>query len=233
MNQELFTTIEEYMLTCLGDSAHDREHIYRVLYNALAIAKTESDVDYDILITACLLHDIGRPEQAADPSVCHAAAGAQKAALFLKSLDLEQQLIDQVCHCIYTHRFSKRQSPESIEAKILFDADKLDVTGALGIARTLQYQGKHDTPLYRMKDGQIATEEADADRSFFQEYTRKLSKLYDVFFTAEGRRLAAGKAQAAEQFRDALYHEIYDSYAAGEASFKELLVNSKESGSFS
>ena len=56
------------MLASTSDSAHDREHIYRVLYNALAIARTEENVDYDILIAACLLHDVGRPEQFADPN---------------------------------------------------------------------------------------------------------------------------------------------------------------------
>jgi len=223
MKQELFRKIESFMGSCLGDSAHDAEHIYRVLYNAIAIAKTESFVDYDILITACLLHDIGRPEQASDPSVCHAIAGAKKAELFLQELGMEQQFIDDVCHCIRAHRFSKRQPPQSLEAKILFDADKLDVTGALGIARTLQYQGKHDTPLYRMKDGQIVTDDADDDRSFFQEYSRKLSKLYDVFFTEKGRRLAAEKQEAAESFQRALYWEIWGGYEDGQTALQSLL----------
>ena len=63
MTRETYTLLENFMLQNAGDSAHDREHIYRVLYNALAIARTEENVDYDILIAACLLHDVGRPEQ--------------------------------------------------------------------------------------------------------------------------------------------------------------------------
>lgn len=47
-----------------------------------------------------------------------------------------------------THRFRKNRPPESPEAKILFDADKLDVTGAMGVARTLVYQGTMAQPLY-------------------------------------------------------------------------------------
>lgn len=223
MNKAFFAKIEAYMQTCLGDSAHDAQHIYRVLYNALAIAKTETGVDYDVLITACLLHDIGRPEQFKDPSVCHAAAGAEKADIFLRNLGMEEDFTKAVCHCIRTHRFSKRQPPESPEAKILFDADKLDVTGALGIARTLQYQGKHDTPLYRIKGGEIVVSEDDTDRSFFQEYARKLEKLYDGFFTAEGRRLAAGKQKAAESFREALYREIQEGFSEGQTALHRLL----------
>ncbi len=62
MDKKQYSEIENYMLTCMQDSAHDREHIYRVLYTALDIARYEKNVDYDILITACLLHDIGRNE---------------------------------------------------------------------------------------------------------------------------------------------------------------------------
>lgn len=67
------------MFSCMEDSVHDKEHIYRVLYNALNIAKTEENVDYDVLICACLLHDIGRKEQFENPSLCHAKVGAELA----------------------------------------------------------------------------------------------------------------------------------------------------------
>lgn len=83
MTKETYTMIESYMFSCMDDSAHDKEHIYRVLYNALEIAKTEADVDYDILITACLLHDVGRKEQFENPKLCHAMVGAEKAYQFL------------------------------------------------------------------------------------------------------------------------------------------------------
>ena len=59
MNKETYCLLENFMLDCMEDTAHDKEHIYRVLFNALEIAKTESNVNYDILVAACLLHDIG------------------------------------------------------------------------------------------------------------------------------------------------------------------------------
>lgn len=208
MKTEIYEKIEGYMLQCAGDSAHDAEHIYRVLKSARKIAKTESGVDMDVLITACLLHDIGRPEQFKDPAVCHAQAGAIKAEAFLRELGFDEDFTEKVCHCIRTHRFSNRVTPETIEAKILFDADKLDVVGPLGIARTLQFQGKHDYPLYtRLPDGQIAVAE-DSEKSFFQEYHRKLTKLYDGFLTAEGKRLAANYQQDAASFYEALYKQL-------------------------
>ena len=79
MDRQTYSLVESYMLSCMTDSAHDKEHIYRVLYTALDIAKHETNVDYDILICACLLHDIGRNEQFENPSVCHAEAGSEKA----------------------------------------------------------------------------------------------------------------------------------------------------------
>lgn len=209
MTKDLYCAIESYMQRTMADSAHDKEHVYRVLQNALAIAKAEVAVDYDILITACLLHDIGRPEQFADPSLCHAVVGAQKAQTFLGGLGLEKAFIDAVCHCIRTHRFSNRMPPETVEAKILFDADKLDVTGALGIARTLQFQGKHDYPLYtRALDGSISTDPQGTEKSFFQEYHRKLTKLYDGFLTQEGMRLAQRQKEDAKRFYDALWAQV-------------------------
>lgn len=79
MKKETYIFLENYMLSCMVDSAHDKEHIYRVLYNALEIAEHEADVDYDVLICACLLHDIGRKEQFENPKLCHAQVGAAMA----------------------------------------------------------------------------------------------------------------------------------------------------------
>ena len=78
MNRGTYCLFENYMLFCMKDAAHDKEHIYRVLYNALEIAKTENNVNYDVLIAACLLHDIGRKEQFENPALCHATVGSEK-----------------------------------------------------------------------------------------------------------------------------------------------------------
>ena len=88
----------------MKDSAHDKEHVYRVLYTALAIAKKEREADVDVLIAACLLHDIGRQEQVADPKVCHASAGAKKAYDFLKEKGFSDEFSKKVSQCILTHR---------------------------------------------------------------------------------------------------------------------------------
>lgn len=136
MKTKDYRLIEAYMLSCMRDSAHDREHIYRVLYAALDIASFEEPVDSDVLIAACLLHDIGRREQFENPALCHAAVGAEKALAFLVQNGFPPTFAEKVASCIERHRFRSDRPPVTPEEKILFDADKLDVTGAIGLART-------------------------------------------------------------------------------------------------
>lgn len=224
MDKATYQKIEQYMLSCMEDSAHDAEHIYRVLSNALVIAKEESNVDYDILICACLLHDIGRPDQIKNPALCHAAVGSEKAYGFLIENGFQSDFAAAVRDCIRTHRFRKNDQPESPEARILFDADKLDVVGAIGIARTLVYKGTVTEPLYTRKaDGTISDGAGEQPHSFFQEYHRKLNKLYDRFYTKAGHRLAQQRKSAAEDFYNALYREVTALDEEGKSALNEIL----------
>lgn len=216
MNQATYCLLETYMLSCMEDSAHDKEHIYRVLYSALEIAKTEKNVDYDVLIAACLLHDIGRKEQFENPALCHAKVGGEKAYRFLTEHGFEVVYAERVKQCISTHRYRKENPPESTEAKILFDADKIDVAGALGIARTLIYKGAVSEPLYsRMPDGRVSDGSNDEPPSFFQEYKYKLENIYSNFYTARGAEIAKNRQQAAVAFYNSLYQEVSTSYQNG------------------
>ena len=224
MTAQMYQTLETYMLSCMDDSAHDCEHIYRVLYNALAIAQEEQNVDYDILITACLLHDIGRIDQIKDPSLCHAQVGSEKAYRFLLELGMEEDFAQQVRHCILTHRFRKNLQPQTVEAKILFDADKLDVTGAIGIARTLMYKTTIAEPLYtKLPNGSISNGDGDAESSFFREYKFKLEKLYDRFLTKKGEQLARQRQAIAATYYESLYNEVNTGYTEGKQALEKLL----------
>lgn len=209
MDKKEYARLEKFMESCMEDSAHDKEHVYRVLSNAMVIARTEQDVNYDVLIAACLLHDIGRRDQLRDSALCHAVVGAQKAYDWLLQQGYDDDYAQHVSSCIRTHRFRKQAPPESLEAKILFDADKLDVVGAIGIARTLVYKGTVSAPLYtRTPEGFISNGEGDSDQSFFQEYHFKLTKLYDRFFTKAGEKLALERRTAAQKFYESLYGEV-------------------------
>lgn len=224
MKKETYTVIENYMLNCMEDSSHDKEHIYRVLYNALEIAKTEESVDYNILIAACLLHDIGRKEQFENPNLCHARVGGEKAYRFLVENGFEADYAEQVKKCIETHRYRKDMTPQSIEAKILFDADKLDASGAIGIARTLTYKGYVSEPLYTvLPDGKVSNGENDTASSFFKEYKYKLENLYSHFYTARGTELAKERQEAAVAFYNSMLKEIEASYEDGISELHKLV----------
>ena len=224
MDKDTYSLIENYMISCMEDSAHGEDHIYRVLYNALEIAKAERDVDYDVLICACLLHDIGRKEQFENPALCHAEVGGEKAYRFLLENDFNPIFAEHVKKCIVSHRFRKNNPPESIEAKILFDADKLEAAGAVGIARTLIYKGIVSDPLYSLlPDGTISDGEDDTTPSFFQEYKYKLENIYFNFHTTRGKELAGKRQAAAVSFYNDLFREVNTLYQSGRDELERML----------
>ena len=224
MNKTTYLLIENYMTLCMEDSAHDKEHIYRVLYTALDIAQTEPNVNCDVLISACLLHDIGRKEQFENPDLCHAKVGADKAYHFLIDNEFDETFAEHVKCCIETHRFRKNNPPQSIEAKILFDADKLDASGVIGIARTLMYKGQVSEPLYSLlPNGQVSSGENDETPSFFQEYKYKLENIYSNFFTRRGTELAKERQQSAIRFYNDIFNEANFSYINGQNALDKFI----------
>lgn len=226
MNLQTYRMLEKYMLACMDDSAHDKDHIYRVLYAALDIAGFEKGVNYDVLICACLLHDIGRREQFENPQLCHAIVGSKKAYEFLVSEGFEPEYAARVEACIKTHRFRSDTQPQSIEAKILFDADKIDVTGTLGIARTILYQGQVSEPLYSvMPNGQVSDGSGDTTSSFFKEYKYKLEGLYTRFYTNRGIEIAAERQASAKAFYDSMLREVQSSYKVGQDLLSKHIAN--------
>lgn len=217
------------MLSCMDDSAHDKDHVYRVLYVAMQIAATECDVNYDVLIAACLLHDVGRRAQFHDASLCHAAVGGDMAYRFLIENGFDEQFAKQVKHCIVTHRFRKINPPATLEAKILFDADKLDTVGAIGIARSLQYNGSIGEPLYMLNaDGTVSDGTGDTASSFFCEYKFKLENVYNRFLTKKGKAMALARQRASTDFYNALLAECSAPYVDGKSLLKRRILSDND-----
>lgn len=131
-------------------SSHDMSHINRVEALCMEIQKEEGG-DLLILRLAALLHDVGvikEHEEGGD----HALYSAEIASELLTRAGVEKKTIDAVKYCILTHRFSGGKIPETIEARILQDADRLDALGAIGIFRSILSMGalrmlKHVTGL--------------------------------------------------------------------------------------
>lgn len=227
MDRTHWNLLEKFMLTHMQDSAHDRQHVYRVLYNAIEIAREEENVNMDVLLTAALLHDIGRADERADPTADHAVTGGDRAYQLLvgtPELGYAPDFAEHVRQCIRTHRFRRNDLPATIEAKFLFDADKLDVCGAVGIARTLMYSGAHDRPIYTTKeDGSISDGRGDKEDSFCREYCFKLEGMYDRFLTRRGAELAKERQKAAVDFYEALLHEVRDANTQGQDALNDLI----------
>lgn len=225
MEKEKFITIENYMLDCMKDNVHDHSHIYRVLYLSLRIGAAEGSANPDILILSAMLHDIGRDAENKDKSLCHAQVGSQMAAEFLRREGWAQQTCDCVQDCIITHSYKGGRQPNSLEAKILFDADKLDLSGAVGTARAILFGGQINEPLYLVDENGYPTKGlAKEDSSLFREYNRKLSILNTRFYTSTAKSIAKERQKIVDAYFSSLFQEVEETYYTGKTLLNEILT---------
>ncbi|MGC9394552.1 MAG: HD domain-containing protein [Anaerolineae bacterium] len=189
-----------------ADSVHDFDHILRVLTLAERIARAEG-AGLDIVRTATLLHDWGRGEADADGQD-HAVVAAGRARDHLTSQGHPPAWIEAVVHAIAAHRFRVAPEPATLEAQVLFDADKLDAIGAIGIARAFAYGGAHQQRLWApMADVDLARWEAngdDAAHTPVHEFVVKLSRIQERLYTNEGRAIALER----HRYMEAFYHRL-------------------------
>ncbi|MFC1811314.1 HD domain-containing protein [Thermodesulfobacteriota bacterium] len=188
--------------------SHDWEHTLRVYSLCNRIGSAEG-VDMDVLRTAAYLHDIGRSFQDdANGAVCHAEKGAQMAWPIVKTLPLSEEQKQNVIHCIRSHRYRGNHSPKTKEAKVLFDADKLDAIGAVGVARAYLFAGELGARLHNADIDVEKTKPYSKDDTGFREFKVKLCKIQDRILTDEGRRLANERHDFMEQFFKRFIQEV-------------------------
>jgi uncharacterized protein len=170
--------------------SHDWEHTLRVCRLCERIGPKEG-ADMLVLKAAALLHDIGRAAQDdANGSICHAVKGARIAAQIVEPMPLSISRKRNIAHCVRTHRFRGNQPPETIEAKVLFDADKIDAIGAVGVARAYLFAGELGACLHNPHIPVEKAEPYSKNDTGYREYIVKLSKIKTRIITSEGRRLA-------------------------------------------
>jgi uncharacterized protein len=170
--------------------SHDWDHTERVLQLCLGIGKKET-ADLMVLRLAAVLHDIGRGEEdSSNGKICHGERGAELARKILETHGLSRDIIDRIVHCIETHRFRRKRIPESLEAKILFDADKLDSIGAVGIGRAFLFAGEVGARLHDPDIIVHRTKPYTREDTAYREFLVKLSKIKGRMFTREGKRIA-------------------------------------------
>ncbi|MBW2107174.1 MAG: HD domain-containing protein [Deltaproteobacteria bacterium] len=187
--------------------SHDWDHTERVLRLCMHIGRVEG-ADLEVLKIAAYLHDIGRSFQDASRGrVCHAEKGAQIAEEFLAHYPLSDARRKNIIHCIRSHRFRGTHPPETLEAKVLFDADKLDAIGAVGVARTFLFAGEVGARLHNPEVALCRTRPYTKDDTGYREFRLKLCKIKDRMLTREGRRMAEERHGFMETFFQRLTQE--------------------------
>lgn len=184
-----------------NDSAHDFDHVLRVTALAECIGRTEG-ADMDVLRTAALLHDIGRAEERRSGG-CHAEIGAERARTILSGESPE--FAARVSDAILSHRFRVTRPPKTLEARVLYDADKLDAIGAIGVARAYAVAGQAGQSLWsplRRSGGE------NGGHTPVVEFQMKLGRLKDSLFTVAGRALAQERHAFMVSFFERLEQEV-------------------------
>jgi len=184
------------------DGAHDTNHLHRVWRNASLLLDDYPDADALVVLAGCYLHDL--VNLAKNDPERHLAS--RKAALLasrqLAELDFPPNKLAAVAHAIESHSFSAGIRPETIEAKIVQDADRLDALGAVGLARLFYTAGRMDSALAHPDDPMALHRDLNDKRYALDHIDTKLATLPGKMQTAAGRRLGEARMQELIAFRD-------------------------------
>jgi len=188
---EKLDTIRRYVTGVFSQpGSHGLDHVLRVEYLYELIGKEEK-AEMEVLLPAALFHDIARPTER-ETGMPHEEAGAQIAERYLRSIQYDEERVLKISHAIRTHRYRSSKKPETLEARILSDADKLDAMGAVGIARTFIRAGEHQ--------GEI--------RDGISHIHDKLLNLNGLMYTETARQLAKERHRFLREFLEKLEGEI-------------------------
>jgi uncharacterized protein len=205
--------------------AHDINHVMRVYNLCLKLAEHEPSVDFDVLRSSALLHDIARTREDGEGhshvlAVDHATLGAEMSAEILRKFGYSEEKIQDIKHCIAAHRFRGANKPKTIEAKILSDADKLDVLGATGIARSYTIGGENGQKIYSnipvreyvkenlaggRPEGRIIDPSKHASNL---EFETKFRQIPDKLYTLKAKEIASERLRFMKEFFERLKREI-------------------------
>jgi len=205
-------TIEEikaFAMKCFSNASgsHAWDHTRRVYNLCMHIGGVEG-ADMEVLKIAAYLHDVGRPFQdKSKGTICHAEKGTEMACALLEEYPISDERKANIIHCIRSHRFRGNCQPETLEAKVLFDADKLDAIGAIGIGRAFQFAGEVGAKLHNPFVNPEDTEPYTEEDTGYREFRLKLSKIKDRMLTAEGHRMARERHAFMEMFFERFLQE--------------------------
>lgn len=190
-----------------SDTAHDEGHVRRVVASAKKLAAAEGAL-LAVVLPAAWLHDCVAIAKNSPQRSSASRLAADQAGAFLREAGYPAEYIAPVEHAIEAHSFSARITPQTIEAKVVQDADRLEALGAVGIARTLITGGANGTPLYDFSEPFPVKRVADDRTSIIDHFFTKLLTLADTMQTGSGRAAAQQRAEFLRQFLTQLGTEI-------------------------
>jgi uncharacterized protein len=206
--EEVAALVKAHLETAPG--CHDFDHTMRVFRNAEMLLKKEINADVRTVKLAAILHDIARPgEMASKGTSCHAEQGAVEAAAILQDAGFDEELIQKVSGCVQKHRYRGRFQPETLEEKIIYDADKLDSIGAIGIGRAFHFAGRENARLHNTEQEAVNSAAYSREDSAYREYLVKLQHVEEKMLTEAGRSIAHERSKFMHRFFEQLNHEIY------------------------
>ena len=209
MNKEILKIVEEKFKN-VKYGQYYFEHTLRVTRLATKIAEKEN-ANKEIVEIASLLHDIARPEEDNKIIEDHAKEGAKKAREILKSLKYDEKFINEVCYCIENHRFSHGKKPETLESKILQDADRLDAIGAIGLINAII--AAHETKLKIYDPSLTPKQKYDGKpTTLINLLIEKMLKIKDTLNTKTAKELAEDRHKFLESFLNQFLKEWKEAY---------------------
>jgi uncharacterized protein len=195
VRSQVFTRVQAYVEERLGarPDCHDWDHTLRVVANSRHLARVEQ-ADLTVVLFAAVLHDVARADEFADSGqTCHAERGAEIVLQVLPELgESDPGFVRHVSDCVRTHRFRSRTTtgPATLEARVVYDADKLDSIGAVGIGRAFHFSGRIGSRLHNTREEALGSESYGREDSAYREFLVKLRHVPERMLTAEGRRIA-------------------------------------------
>ncbi|EGQ8165950.1 HD domain-containing protein [Vibrio parahaemolyticus] len=191
------------------DAAHDIEHVKRVVKTAKQLCDDEN-ADIAIVLPAAYLHDCFTYPKDHPNRKQSSAIAAKKAIAYLESIQYPQHYHDAIAHAIEAHSFSANIRPNTLEAQIVQDADRLDALGAIGVTRCIQVSTHFNAQLYNDND-MFAKERELNDKQFtVDHFQTKLFKIVDTMNT-EFAKLEANKRKA---FMQTYLKQLHDEVTA-------------------
>ncbi|WKA53300.1 HD domain-containing protein [Planococcus shixiaomingii] len=186
------------------DASHDWQHIKRVMHNAKKIMEQEK-ADAFLVEMAVLLHDVSDPKYRKD--------GEDLESAIMDTLDLTEKEKSEIGKIIQSVSFKGGHGvpAETIEARIVQDADRLDAIGAIGIARTFAFGGAKDRKLYdweeKPRQNMSEAEYRSKPTSSVTHFYEKLLLLKDRMTTDAGRQIAEERHRFMVSFLEQLHNE--------------------------